>query len=114
MKTLEEIKDEVASEWWASFKFNDLGENALRLSVDKIAERYSEERLKEARKRIEELEKYNKYQADKWKELEDWKKSQLAVWGPVIDYFQEHGERHGLQLGQSISKFIFDHFETKS
>jgi hypothetical protein len=50
----------------------------------------------------------------KIRELEDWKDQELAVWGPVIDYFHHHGECHGLKLGQSISKFIINHFANQT
>lgn len=37
---------------------------------------------------------------------EAWKESQMKLWGPVIDYCQENGEKLGIKLGESISDYV--------
>jgi hypothetical protein len=40
-------------------------------------------------------------------QLKNWKESQIALWGPVIDYVQNNPPAK-LKLGQSISEYILN------
>lgn len=41
-------------------------------------------------------------------ELEQWKKDQLYIWGPIFAYCDENADRLGIGLGQSISKRVLE------
>lgn len=73
-----------------AFKQNDVW---TILDGPSLAECYFNE-SKKALARVSELERENK-------ELIQWKKEQMEVWGPVLDWFQEN---KNIPLGTSISK----------
>lgn len=64
-------------------------------------------------KLLESLEAEVKSLVQERNELREWKESDMKIWMPVINFFQENGFKLGMKPGQSISEFIVTYFKSK-
>lgn len=91
-------------------------ENALASSENKHLEREKEiERLKDVIRFISKVNNEKTSHSDlQYQEIERLKEVERQwkeLWSPVINYFQDHGEKHGIKPGDSISHFILKYFK---